>query len=276
MRRHPFLISIPHGGLRVPAEVSEMVGLTQAELVFYSDPATRALYRFRERVSAFLDTDISRMIVDLNRAPYHLPPKHPDGVIKQKTVFGTPVYRNGSIPDIRIVHQLLMEHYFPYHAAVDQYLDPGQIAFALDCHSMLPHGPPGHRDAGRERPLICLGNNGDLHGEPRPGSLSTCPSAWIQALATAFREEFGAKGEVAINRPFSGGFITNAHFWHKGIPWIQVEVNRDLYERGEADSALSVIDQEKLNFTGERIWNALCSFWDGLETSRDSIEETIR
>jgi len=276
MREYPFLISIPHGGIQVPADVSELVCLTQAELVFYSDPATRALYRFHDRVASFLDTDISRMIVDLNRAPYHLPPKHPDGVIKQKTVFGTPVYEQGSFPDIRIIHRLLMEHYFPYHAAIDQLLDPGRVTFALDCHSMLPYGPPGHRDAGVARPVICLGNNGDTQGRQRPGSLSTCPSGWIQALASAFREEFSGEGEVAINRPFSGGFITNAHFWHKGIPWIQIEVNRNLYESGGGDPAFSVIDQENLNFTGECIWNALCSFWDGLETTGDCIEETIR
>ena len=265
MRRYPFLVSVPHGGTRVPEEVSELVCLSDAELEFYSDPATRALYQFHNRVISFLDTDISRMIVDLNRAPYHLPPRHPDGVVKQKTVFGTPVYKNGSVPDIRVIHRLLMEHYFPYHAAVDQLLDPSSIAFAFDCHSMLPHGPPSHRDAGRDRPLICLGNNGDVAGKQRQGSLSTCPAEWMQALAAAFRKEFGSKGEVAINRPFSGGFITNAHFWHKGIPWVQIEVNRDLYENGDGTSTGSVIRQEDLLFTGTRIWTALCSCWDDLD-----------
>lgn len=127
-----------------------------------------------------------------------------------------------------------------------------------------------------ERVLLSALETMALSGRTPARKSSTCPSAWIQALATAFREEFGASGEVAINRPFSGGFITNAHFCTKGIPWIRVEVNRDLYERGEADSALSVIDPEKLNFTGERIWNALCSFWDGLETSEHCIDETIQ
>lgn len=52
-----------------------------------SDPATWQQYRFRERVSAFLDTDISRMIVDLNRAPVPSSPEASRWVIKQKTVF---------------------------------------------------------------------------------------------------------------------------------------------------------------------------------------------
>ncbi len=265
MRRYPFLVSVPHGGTRVPEEVRDQVALTQAELAYYSDPATRALYQFHDRVVSYVDTDISRMVVDLNRPPYHLPPRYPDGVIKQRTVHGTSVYRDGDLPDIRIIHRLLMDHYFPYHARVDLLLDPDRIAFAMDCHSMLPHGPPAHRDAGKERPLICLGNNGDDQGEQRPGSLSTCPAPWIRALAAAFREEFGGSGNVTINRPFSGGFITNAHFWHKGIPWVQIEVNRSLYENSPEFPGLSSICQDDLLFTGKRIWSAICSFWDHVD-----------
>ena len=88
-------------------------------------------------------------------------------------------------------------------------------------------------------------------------------------------ESIYAKGRDNARTPLQWDDGPNAGFT-SGTPWIQVEVNRDLYERGGADPAFSVIDQENLNFSGERIWNALCSFWDDLETSRDSIEETIR
>jgi formiminoglutamase len=180
-------------------------------------------------------------------------------------VHGTQVYRDGILPDIRIIHRLLMDHYFPYHATIDQLLDPDHISFAMDCHSMLPQGPPAQRDAGEERPLICLGNNGDQNGDQRPGSLSTCPGPHVRALAEAFREEFGGSGDVAINSPFSGGFITNAHFWHKGIPWVQIEVNRSLYEVTTELPGISSIAQDALQRTGKRIWSAICSFWDQLE-----------
>jgi formiminoglutamase len=265
MRQYPFLVSVPHGGTGVPDEVLDKIALTDAELAYYSDPATPALYQFHDRVVSYHATDISRMVVDLNRPPYHLPPRHPDGVIKLLTVHGTPVYRNGTLPDIRVIHRLLMDHYFPYHAEIDLCLDADRISFAMDCHSMLPHGPPPHRDAGKERPLICLGNNGDDRGEQRPGSLATCPAPWIQMLAAAFREEFGESGEVTINRPFSGGFITNAHFWHKGIPWVQIEVNRRLYESGTEIPGISSIGHDDLLSTGERIWSAIRSFWDHLD-----------
>lgn len=247
-----------------------MIVLTEAELQYYSDPATRILYRFRERVVSYLDTPISRMVVDLNRPPYHLPPRHPDGVVKQKTVHGTPVYRNESLPDIRIIHRLMMDHYFPYHAEIDRLLDSGRICFAMDCHSMFPVGPPAHRDAGKERPLVCLGNNGDEQGEPREGSLATCPAPWIRALAAAFREELGGKGTVAINKPFSGGFITNAHYWHKGIPWVQIEMNRNLYEEDTGAQGISMVREDCLFSTGKSIWSAICSFWDQIGTAGTS------
>lgn len=258
MARYPFLISIPHGGTHVPGEVADQLALTPADLAHYSDPGTRALFRFGRGVVASLDTGISRMVVDLNRPPYHLPPRHPDGVVKQVTVDGKPVYRSGIQPDIRIVHRLLMAHYFPYHAEIDRLLDPSRIRLALDCHSMLPHGPPTHPDRGRSRPLICLGNNGDERGEARPGRLCTCPSSWMLGLAGTFREEFGGECEISLNRPFSGGFITNAHYWHKGIPWIQIEVNRDLYE-GAPDQV-----RDELPSARARIWRVIRLFWDQL------------
>jgi len=264
MGRYPFLISVPHGGTIVPEPVAAMVALSPADLRYYSDPSTRLVYSFRGRVAQYRDTGVSRMIVDLNRPPYHLPPKHPDGVVKVQTVHETPVYRGGITPEITLIHQLLMTHYFPYHADLDRLLDPGKIAIAFDCHSMLPTGPPTHRDAGQVRPLVCLGNNGDSEGNRRPGSLSTCPAEWIRALAGAFREELGPGAEVAINKPFSGGFITNAHYWHRGIPWIQVEISRAFYETGSDDPETALADADRARETGKCVWNAITRFWDGI------------
>jgi formiminoglutamase len=129
---------------------------------------------------------------------------------------------------------------------------------------MLPYGPPALKDAGRERPVICLGNNGDARGRQRPGTLATCPEGWITALAASFAEEFSIEGAVTINTPFSGGFITNAHYWHKGIPWIQVEVNRSLYEDGSGSPGTASVEQDGVVRTGKRIWQVLCAFWDEL------------
>ena len=262
MGRYPFLVSVPHGGIDVPDEVQTLLALSPAELQYYSDPATRIVYDFRDRVESYRDTSVSRMIVDLNRPPTSLPPKHSDGVVKTQTIYGNPVYRGGIMIDITLTHRLLMAHYFPYHADLDTLLEPDRIALGLDCHSMLPVAPPAHRDAGMNRPQICLGNNGDHEGRQRPGKLATCPEDWIIALADAFREEIGVGANVAINSPFSGGFISNAHYWHRGIPWIQIEVNREFYETGSGEPSSSTIDQGRAWETGTLIWRSLCRFWD--------------
>jgi len=226
----PYLISIPHGGTEVPEIVRQFIALTPDEIRFHADPSTRQIFGFEDRVQAFIDTSVSRMVVDLNRPPLPLPTKDPDGIIKVLTVDSKPVYRAGKVPDIRLSHQLLMMYYFPYHQKIDELLDRHRIKVAFDCHSMLPSGAPEQKDAGKTRPLICLGNNGNFEGDPDAGGLATCPREWIQNLSARFENEFSIPGQVAINDPFSGGFIANAHYWHKGIPWIQIEVNRALYE----------------------------------------------
>jgi formiminoglutamase len=262
VHRLPFLLTIPHGGTTVPPEVIGILALTPGEIGYYSDPATRILYHFPESVVSTREAGVSRMVVDLNRPPYHLPPRYPDGVVKTRTVHGGQVYRE--VPEITLVHRLLMAHYFPFHAGIDRILGAGEVSLALDCHSMLPAGPPAHPDAGKPRPAVCLSNNGDREGRRRPGTLSTCPADLITALAGSFREQLPEGNEVLINRPFTGGFISNAHYWHAGVPWVQVEVNRGLYETGSGPGD-SVVDPDLVTKTGTLIRQALAGFWDEYE-----------
>ena len=262
-KRYPFLISVPHGGIKVPPEVSGLCNLEVKELTHYSDPGTRHLFDFHDRIAAFIDTPVSRMIVDLNRPPYPLPPRDPDGLIKRQTVDGSHVYLPDRYPDIRLIHTLLVRYYFPYHAEVDRLLDTHAVQIAFDCHSMLPIGPLTQKDAGKERPLICLGNNGDRRGRPRRKGLVTCPPEWVISLSREFREVFSLDHEVAINDPFSGGFIINSHYWHKGIPWVQIEVNRSLYEEGESRG--NGIIKERMSDVREKIWRTLTGFWERKE-----------
>ena len=256
----PFLISIPHGGTEVPELVRPFIALTPDEIRFHADPSTRQIFGFEDRVQAFIDTPVSRMVVDLNRPPLPLPLKDPDGIIKVITVDSKPVYRAGQVPDIRLSHQLLMSHYFPYHQKIDELLDRCRIRVAFDCHSMLPSGAPEQKDAGKTRPLICLGNNGNHAGTPEHGGLTTCPAEWIINLSKRFEDEFSIPGQVAVNDPFSGGFIANAHYWHKGIPWIQIEVNRALYDAaGRADVAADV-PFFSVSELREKMWAVLAGF----------------
>ncbi len=257
MSRYPFLISVPHGGVEVPKYIRNRIALSEGELLYYSDPYTRMMFDYQDRVNAWIDTPISRLVVDLNRPPTALPPRKDDGVVKVRTIDGKEVFLDGKYPPITLIHSMMMQHYFPYHAHLDRLLDEAGVEIAFDCHSMLPVNPAGQKDAGEIRPLFCLGNHGDPTGDPREGTLATCPGEWIRALAAAFRMEFSLRREVMINEPFSGGFIANAHYWRKGIPWIQIEVNRSLYE--PADHAPCTLSSLK-----EQIWLVLQEFWESL------------
>ena len=259
--RYPFLLSVPHGGTEVPAVVRPRLLLSEDELLFYCDPLTRELFGFENRVAAFIDTPVSRMIIDLNRPPLPLPPRDPDGIIKRRTIDGREVYRPGMVPEISQIHGLMVAYYFPYHQRIDELIDHHPVKVAFDCHSMLPYGSAVQKDAGRSRPMVCLGNNGDGRGNSRQGSMVTCPAAWIEALADAFRDGFSFDKEVVLNEPFRGGFISNAHYWHKGIPWVQIEISRALY--GCSGSAVNNPEKtrEQVRVLKEKIWKVLAAFW---------------
>lgn len=263
-KTYPFLISVPHGGTEVPDPVRPLLLLNDEDLRYYCDPLTRVVFGCRDRVAAYIDTPVSRMVVDLNRPPLPLPLRDPDGIIKLRTIDGRDVYRPGLVPDMPLIHSLLMSWYFPYHQQIDELIDQRPVRIAFDCHSMLPYGSESQKDFGKARPLICLGNNGDRRGRARKGSITTCSVEWMNTLAAVFKEEFALTSEVAINNPFSGGFIANAHYWHKGIPWTQIEINRLLYEPAQSSRAAEDETGELALILKEKIWKVLTVFWDSI------------
>ncbi|MBP1927462.1 formiminoglutamase [Methanolinea mesophila] len=263
---YPFLLSVPHGGTAIPPGLGDRILLTGEEIRYYSDPASLELYDFRERVQGYLEASVSRVLVDLNRPPYYLPPRHTDGVVKTVTPDGIEIWKDRCVPDLPCIHRLLMTHYFPYHDRINILLDTLPVELAIDCHTMTPVGAPRNHDAGKKRPLVCIGNNGNSSGEPRPHALLTCPPGWARALARTFREIFPGPGDVLLNEPYPGGFIPNAHYWHKGVPWIQLELNRSLYEvPSGTHPGPAAVDGERVRNLHDTIWNVLSTFWDGLQ-----------
>lgn len=210
--------------------MKDIIDITKRDIFYDGDSLTREIYDFRNCVEAFIEMPIARAIVDVNRAPDNRPTQNPDGVIKTMTTNGTPVYKKGRFPDDALIDILLQKYYFPYHEKMDDLLESRNIRLALDCHSMLPSSPPISDNPGVHRPLICLSNRGNTQGMPvRENGPVTCPTEWICALAESLRHAFAGEGEIAINDPFSGGYISQFHYKRNGIPWIQLEINRELY-----------------------------------------------
>jgi N-formylglutamate amidohydrolase len=88
---YPFLISVPHGGTAVPESVRPLLQMGDEDLRYYCDPFTRIVFGYKNRVAAYIDSPVSRMVVDLNHPPLPLPLRDPDGIIKVKTVDGREV-----------------------------------------------------------------------------------------------------------------------------------------------------------------------------------------
>ena len=86
----PVLLSVPHGGLEVPSEVAHICALTPKEIAEDGDEGARELYDLENHVAGFVDTDVARAIIDLNRAEDDF---SKDGVIKTHTCWDVPVYR---------------------------------------------------------------------------------------------------------------------------------------------------------------------------------------
>ncbi|NLA99989.1 MAG: N-formylglutamate amidohydrolase, partial [Methanomicrobiales archaeon] len=54
-----------------------------------------------------------------------------------------------------------------------------------------------------------------------------------------------------------GGFISVAHYRRRRIPWVQVEINRSLYESEDRQ-----VKEEQLIELRKRIFSTVTRFWD--------------
>lgn len=255
----PILISIPHSGNKIPQELIVKTLLTTEDIFKDGDSFTNDIYNFKDNVKAFIDTQIARAFIDLNRAPTDRPPENNDGVIKTETIVNVPIYKNGHYPKEMFIEELLQKYYFPYHKRIEQLLQTEDIKLGLDCHSMLSESPPISKIPGVRRPLICLSNGGDEIGMPDEDSdTTTCPAEWIRIIAHCFCKFFGfSKRDVKINEPFKGGYIIHTHSRNK-TPWMQIEINRLLFlNKLYNDNSIRAVQQEQIHYLRNTIFKAL-------------------
>ncbi len=235
--RLPVLISVPHGGVKVPPEVAPLFSLTLADILRDGDTWAGYLYNLEDLVDTVHIFNPARAVVDVNRAPDDLPPANQDGVVKTLAADGLPVWKNRGGLAEKLVEKMLHRYYFPYHEGLKEASGRRSIKLGLDCHTMLARAPFVSAEPGKKRPLVCLGNLGDEKGEVVDGPVSAPPELlrrFGEALAHHFFRFAGDSDEglVSLNDPFKGGFITRKHSTYGRIPWIQVEINRSLYLHG--------------------------------------------
>ena len=238
MQRSPAVFDSPHSGRSYPESFLKTSRLDALTLRRSEDCFIDELFEAAVDLGCpLLKANFPRAFLDLNREPYELDP----------AMFAEPLPNFANTTSMRVagglgtIPRIVSEHeeiykgalryaevearierlYRPYHSVLHGLLTATAAKFGhallVDCHSMpSTAAPPGPAGRGRRADIV-LGD--------RYGSTASAP------LSEALERAFGAQGfQVVRNKPYAGGFITQAHGRPQaGVHAIQVEINRALY-----------------------------------------------
>lgn len=253
MKKLPVLLSIPHGGTQRPPELVSHLCITDKDLFDDSDPFVIEIYDLGGKVECVIKTNIARAFVDLNRSLQDLPPQNPDGLIKSVTCYEKPIYKKGREPNDLLISVLIEKYYKSYHKSIQKSVQELDLQLCLDCHSMASVAPNISPDGNqKKRPMFCLSN--------RDGKTSS--NEMIELLASCISKSFEIdRNEISLNDPFHGGHITKT-YGNNPIPWIQIEMNRELYlSKNWFDGDILSIDSARLQELNKQFENCLNLFF---------------
>jgi N-formylglutamate deformylase len=216
----PLIVSIPHAGTVIPADISGLVSHDLARRD--ADHHVDRLYAFAAETGAtIIHSRISRTVIDLNRDPSGqslYPGQATTGLCPNTTFDGEPLYAAGTEPDVAEIARRRSVWFDPYHAALRdeiarlRALHPALVLY--DAHSIRSHVP---RLFLGELPQFNIGSYDGASCDP--------------ALTAAIAADCAGESYV-INGRFKGGWITR----HYGDPPRGVHaVQMELAIRGYAD-----------------------------------------
>ncbi len=203
--RTPLVISLPHVGRGIPAEIAARMTPT-ARSVPDTDWHVERLYAFARPLGvAWLQPGLSRYVVDLNRPPDDAalyPGQLSTGLCPAQSFDGAELYLDAA-PGPADITARRETYWAPYHAALRSLLDAAIArhghAVLLDAHSIrceVPRLFPGR---------LADINVGTNAGRSCAADLSTKVMAQL-ARQSAFR--------CVLDGRFKGGYITR----HYGVP----------------------------------------------------------
>lgn len=212
-KKHPILITIPHGSNFVPIQLRRMMKLSDFQIKKNTDPFTDQIFDVPN--AHVVKGGINRLVVDLNRAPDDIEMEHElsnRGVVVSVDIDGNPIYK--TIPSMETIFNRVQTYHYAFHDKIEE-LKPS-MKFMVDGHSMRHETPVTKPDAGYERADVVLGNR----------HFTTCS----RVMTTKIMKFFENRGlKVKVNDPFTGRYIIGYHCSRSGLPGIQIELNEALF-----------------------------------------------
>lgn len=230
----PAVFNSPHSGRNFPTNFLVHTRLSEIELRQSEDVLVDELFLgCLDAGAPMLRALSSRAWLDLNREPYELDPRlfleplhgymNPGtprvaagfGTVPRLVGDGIEIYR-GRIPLAEAMMRIETCHK-PYHRLLGELVrkchEATGFVLLVDCHSM----PSGGGGTALHQPDVVLG---DRFG-------SACAPLLSQLAAEYFQR---AGLHVALNKPYAGGFITEAYAApRQDRHALQIELNRGLY-----------------------------------------------
>lgn len=216
----PLLISVPHDGVHVPAEIKSRM-TPQGQALPDTDWHVAELYDFaRDFGASMLLANYSRYVVDLNRPASDgdlYPGQVATGLCPLQTFSGEAIYTDGGV-SVAEKAARLASYWQPYHARIDSELEVMRAthgyALLWDAHSIPSRVPRLFAD---ELPELNLGTNDG----------KSCAPAFEAAVVGVVA---AAAYSRAINARFKGGYITR-HYGRPadGVHAMQLEIAQRAY-----------------------------------------------
>jgi len=218
----PILISIPHCGTEIPADLVDDYVPEQLASLDDTDWFLQQLYAFAPSIGiTIIHAKYSRWLIDLNRDPESVPLYNDGrlitGLCSTTDFLGNPLYKDGKAPSQEEVERRLKVYYWPYYQKIQEELDKRKAKFGKallwDAHSIREKVETIRKDP---FPEMILGNNEE----------KTANKQLIETTLKNLRTQY----QVNHNDPFKGGHITR--YFGKpedGIHALQLERNKNLY-----------------------------------------------
>ena len=216
----PLVISVPHAGTMIPAEIKQRM---QPDALFLPDTDwfVDKLYTWAPAQGAsMIVTPWSRYVIDLNRPPDDKPLYDRPGssLVPTSSFCGIALYRDGEVPGESEIGDRLERYWSPYHQHLAEVLKSTKAvhgyAVLLDGHSIRSE-VPGLFDG--KLPHLNLGSNDGLSADP-----SLIDASWEVLRQSRF--------DAVRDGRFKGGYITR-HYGRPGdnIHALQLEIAQRAY-----------------------------------------------